>query len=67
MKTIKHKITGVEYALKSIRLNRMDKSKREMLIQEVELMRQMDRRFFKILFCFLNPMTRTNVLFSFYL
>ena len=50
MKTIKHKITGVEYALKSIRLNRMDKSKREMLIQEVELMRQMDRRFLKFYF-----------------
>jgi len=50
VKTIKHKITGVEYALKSIRLNRMDKSKREMLIQEVELMRQMDRRFLKFYF-----------------
>jgi len=28
----------------------MDKSKREMLIQEVELMRQMDRRFLKFYF-----------------
>ena len=42
MKTIRHKITKVEYALKSIRLNRMDKKKRAMLLEEVNLMRQMD-------------------------
>ena len=42
VKTIKHRVTGVEYALKSIRLNRMDKNKRAMLIQEVELMKLMD-------------------------
>ena len=42
VKTIRHKITKVEYALKSIRLNRMDKKKRAMLLEEVNLMRQMD-------------------------
>ena len=42
VRTIRHKITNVEYALKSIRLNRMDKKKRAMLLEEVNLMRQMD-------------------------
>ena len=42
VKTVRHRTTGVEYALKSIRLNRMDKSKRNMLLREVNLMRQMD-------------------------
>ena len=42
VKTIRHRVTGVEYALKTMRLNRMDTKKKSMLLAEVELMRQMD-------------------------
>ena len=42
VRTCRHKKTGKVYALKTIRLNRMNKSKKDMLLQEVELMRQMD-------------------------
>ena len=58
VRTCVHKQTGKKYALKTIRLNRMKKNKKEMLLQEVELMKQMDHPFIvKIVATFLSFQT----------
>ena len=58
VRTCTHKSTGKKYALKTIRLNRMSKSKKKMLLQEVELMKQMDHPYIvKIVATFLSFQT----------
>ena len=58
VRTCTHKQTGKKYALKTIRLNRMSKNKRNMLLQEVELMKQMDHPYIvKIVATFLSFQT----------
>ena len=58
VRTCIHKQTGKKYALKTIRLNRMSKSKKGMLLQEVELMKQMDHPYIvKIVATFLSFQT----------